>query len=224
MKKILLSLIAAGLMLTSCTTQQYVGGATGAGLGGMFGSSIGGILGGPRGADVGTLLGMVAGGTVGAAATADNNTTTRTTQRTTHSSAYAGIDDYSSYGSYSRATSTNWSGLEVTSVQFVDANGDRCLGSGEHASVVMDIYNRSGATLYNIAPHITCDNKRINLSPTAIVSRLDDGQGFRYTLEVVAGNMKDGVATFSVAFGNERNAPVVKTFRLRTLSTRAYQR
>jgi hypothetical protein len=203
MKKILLSLIAAGLMLTSCTTQQYAGGATGAGLGGMFGSSIGGILGGPRGSDV---------------------TTTRTTQRTTHSSAYAGIDDYSSYGSYSRATSTNWSGLEVTSVQFVDANGDRCLGSGEHASVVMDIYNRSGATLYNIAPHITCDNKRINLSPTAIVSRLDDGQGFRYTLEVVAGNMKDGVATFSVAFGNERNAPVVKTFRLRTLSTRAYQR
>ncbi len=216
MKKTIILLLAATLMMTGCTSSRFSGVATGAGLGGMFGSSIGGLVGGYRGHDVGRVVGMVAGGMVGAAATAE-----RSQQKDNASPDYY-YDDGVSYGhnNYPRPnyqSASPWENLEVTEVHYMDSNGNRSLNSGERALIVMEIYNRGNYTLYDIAPQISCDQRRIVISPTAIGSALEPGRGFRYRAEVIASKrLKSGLATFSVAFGNKGNRVTAKTFRIRT--------
>lgn len=67
MKKNIVILVVAVLMLASCGTYTGAGAGQGAYWGGILGSCIGGISGGPRGHDVGTLIGMAGGAIVGAA-------------------------------------------------------------------------------------------------------------------------------------------------------------
>lgn len=74
MKKNLVILVSATMLLASCGTYAGAGAGQGAWFGGLIGSCIGGITGGPRGHDVGTLLGMAGGAIAGAAigSAADN--------------------------------------------------------------------------------------------------------------------------------------------------------
>lgn len=74
MKKNLLVLSSAILLLTSCGTYAGAGAVTGGSFGSIIGSAIGGIAGGRYGSDVGTLIGMAGGAAVGAAvgSAADN--------------------------------------------------------------------------------------------------------------------------------------------------------
>lgn len=213
--RIFLLILAIGL-LAGCDSRQFMGVATGSSLGGMFGSAIGGIAGGYRGENVGTAIGMIAGGAIGAAATADRpNRATRYDER-----------DRGDDGRYSHhdAPLSSVSGdnymenlLEIKNIRMVDPNRNSILESGERAYVTMEIYNRSGRTLYDIAPIITCDNHRITVSPTAIVSSLDAGRGFRYKIEVVARKrLKEGITTFDIAFGQKRQSEAVGHFRIRT--------
>lgn len=225
MKKIILFVAAAALVLSSCTSSSQFGGVVaGSSLGGMFGSSIGGIFGGPRGHDVGGAIGMLAGGVVGAAATAENNSSSSSSSSSSsYSSSNNSVyyDDYDNYSaprqrSYSSRAS-QWRSLEVSNLRFSDQNDNRALDAGERAVIVMDIYNRGDVTLYDIAPVITCDNRRINISPSAMVSQLEPGQGFRYTAEIVARQrVKAGTTTFTISFGSGNNAVTAKTFRIRT--------
>lgn len=220
MKKTILTLCVLAVTLSSCSSSQFSGVVAGSSLGGLFGSSIGGLVGGPRGHDAGAVIGMVAGGMAGAAATAprDNSSSSSSSYRSSSSSYDSDDIDYSSYRSTRRpATASRWDCLEVSNIRFSDSNDNRCLDAGERVSIVMDIYNRGSETLYDVAPQVTCDNRRIVISPTAIVSRLEADQGFRYTVEVIAPrNLRSGLATFSVAFGSGKNSHVVKTFRVRT--------
>lgn len=201
------------LLLGSCSYQQYGGTVAGSYLGGMLGSSIGGIAGGWRGHEIGTAVGMVAGGVIGAAATAD-----RSERQSTKDYGY----DEMSYGRRPAAetyapANTAWDYLEVTNLHFKDANGNQRLDRREHAVIVMDIYNRGDRTLYNIAPNVTCSNKKVIVSPTAIFSELSSGEGFRYTVEVIApAKWKEDQVVFSVAFGEKKKKVTAKTFRLRT--------
>lgn len=201
------------LLLGSCSYQQYGGTVTGSYLGGMLGSSIGCIAGGWRGHEIGTAVGMVAGGVIGAAATAD-----RSERKSANDYAY----DEMSYSqrppieSYAPAN-TAWDYLEVTNLHFQDANGNQRLDCHEHATIVMDIYNRGDRTLYNIAPNVTCTSKKVIISPTAIFSELPSGQGFRYKVEVIApAKWKEDQVVFNVAFGEKKKKVTAKTFRLRT--------
>ena len=59
MKKNVLMLLAAVLLLTGCDTYTGAGAATGGYFGAIIGSAIGGISDGRRGSDVGTLIGML---------------------------------------------------------------------------------------------------------------------------------------------------------------------
>ncbi len=216
MKRNIFLLLAVALLMTGCTSySQFSGVATGAGLGGMFGSSIGGLVGGYRGHDVGRVVGMVAGGMVGAAATAEHS------QQKDKATPEYYYDDGVSYGhnSYSSPhyqSASPWENLEVSEVHYMDGNGNRSLNSNERSVIEMKIYNRGNYTLYDIAPQITCDQRRIVISPTAIVSALEPGRGFRYRAEVIAPKrVKDGLVTFSVSFGNKKNQVTAKTFRIR---------
>lgn len=220
MRKLGLLFIAGCLILSSCSYQQFGAAATGSSLGGMFGSSIGGLMSGYRGHNIGTVAGMTAGAAIGIAATSKQN---KPAQKAPEPEYY---DEYENYESYeprtskkqrSRSGHNELSALSIERIHFADENNNHYLEPNEHASLVMAIYNRGNHTLYNIAPQITCNNKRICISPTAIVSELAPGQGFRYRAEVVAsGKLKEGETVFEIGFENGEEKITKKTFQIRT--------
>ena len=67
MKKGLIILIGAALLVSSCGSYEATGAYTGSQFGNMLGSAIGGIAGGWRGHEIGSLIGTVGGAAAGAA-------------------------------------------------------------------------------------------------------------------------------------------------------------
>ena len=67
MKKNVILLVSAAMLLSSCGTYTASGAYTGSSLGSILGSAIGGISGGPRGSDIGTIVGMAGGAIIGGA-------------------------------------------------------------------------------------------------------------------------------------------------------------
>ena len=220
MRKLGLLLIASCLLLSSCSYQQFGAAATGCSLGGMFGSSIGGLMGGYRGHNIGTVAGMTAGAAIGIAATSNHDKPAKKAQEPDYYDEYESYEDYQPQPSKKHRSSSGYNALGALSIErihFADENNNQYLEPNEHASLVMAIYNRGNETLYNIAPQISCDNKRIRISPTAIVSELAPGQGFRYRAEVIASNkLKEGETIFKVGFENGKDQITKRTFRIRT--------
>lgn len=218
--------ISLSILLSSCSYQQFGAVATGSSLGGMFGSSIGGLMGGPRGSDKGTLAGMVIGGVVGAAATAprDNNA-----GKTEKSAYYDDVDVYNrrnngdvQYGTYNSPTyqspaaaTSDLEYIEVANLHFLDSNNNQRLDRNEEAFIVMDIYNRGDRTLYNLAPRISCDSKRVMISPAASIGSLSPGQGVRYKAAVKrTRRASGGYLLFSIGFGTGKQAVTAKQFKI----------
>lgn len=67
MKKVLISLIGAAMLMSSCGNYEAAGMYTGSAFGDMIGSAVGGIAGGWRGHEIGSLIGTVGGAVAGAA-------------------------------------------------------------------------------------------------------------------------------------------------------------
>ena len=67
MKKVIMTVACASLLLSGCTTYTGVGAYQGSGIGAILGSAIGGLTGGPRGSDWGQIVGLAGGAAVGAA-------------------------------------------------------------------------------------------------------------------------------------------------------------
>ncbi len=207
------ALILAMLMLSSSCTNlnEMYGVATGSSIGGMFGSAIGGLMGGPRGSDTGTLIGMVAGGVIGASAAnrSENNDNNTYYERNYNDEvAY----DYTPQRQYSNNTYSN---IVVRNVTFNDENGNHCLDSRERAYIILDIYNNGRSDAYEVAPVISCDNRHVIISPTAIISSLPSGRGARYKAAVMSrGKLKNGMANFRVSF--DGNYSVARTFSIQT--------
>lgn len=211
--------VALLLLASGCTTAHMTGAFAGGSLGAIFGSSIGGLIGGPRGADAGRAIGLLTGTAVGTAA-ADAATSKRRpdTSRPAPDKACERYDDIA-YDSYpSPVPPTNrWGYIEVTNVTFADADGNHVLNAGEHAYVSFEIYNRGDRTLHDVAPVIACDNRRIRISPTAIISALPPGRGTRYRAAVLADRrLRTGEVRFTVSFGTDAARVVAKRFSLHT--------
>lgn len=237
------------LVMSSCTSYDSWNRTTsGMTLGAMFGSTVGGLLGGYRGSDIGTLVGGAAGAAIGAASAQKNEQqraeayeqryNTRqdyydNSRRDYRDEARSRYDDErrSNYGNgtvdYGRYDSrsddfASYNGVEVSHLTFSDYNGDRSLQPGERAQISFELRNNTGRTLYNIAPMLTSDYKRINISPTAIIGELPAGRSVRYQAEVVArSNARDRVVAFQIALpdGNGRPHPV-KTFNIELIRRR----
>lgn len=235
MKKTMILLTAAVLFLNGCGSYNEMNGVMGgSSLGGIFGSAVGGIIGGRRGADIGTVVGMIGGAVAGSQVA--KGTTRKQQERTEdrNRSAYpdrrqAPADEYGynadgeplEYGRYEEKTFSSqparYQALEVDEVRFSDANDNRTLDAGEKAYLEMNIYNRSNDTLYNVAPRIVSDNKRILISPTAIIAKLGPGNGVHYRAAVIGDQrLKTGTARFSVLFGDSRAPFEAKHFNIRT--------
>lgn len=67
MRKGIIYLVGASLLLSGCGTYTGSGALTGGYFGSILGSAIGGIADGPRGSDLGTIVGMAGGAAIGAA-------------------------------------------------------------------------------------------------------------------------------------------------------------
>ena len=236
MRKHLVLFLALLLCLGSCTTgREWNRGVTGAYVGSMFGSIIGDIMGGYHGSNVGALVGGIAGAVTGVASAkvqqereGNNYPNRNRTDGYGYGNGYTdgGFDNSIGYGSgsdYDYTPPTNPADyLEVRDIVFTDGNGNRVLEPEETAYISLDIYNRSGRSIYNVAPVVTCDNERISISPTATVSCIRSGQGVRYRCVVRAKKrLRDGVTTFYVGFGQQGyTTDPSRNFRIRTSGRR----
>lgn len=210
MKKLPIFLFAALLCITSCTTYQQAStfnrSMAGAYFGSMFGSLIGDAVGGHHGSHVGAAIGSITGAAIGAAS-AQKQEENRHNNR--HHYDYTYDDDiyYGDARDYSYvAPSSPADYLNIDNIVFADNNGNRVLEGGETAYITFDIRNNSHQPIYNIAPVITCDNRRIKISPTATIARIDAGRAMRYKAVVMAqGNVRSGQAIFNIGFAERGN-------------------
>ena len=215
-------LLVLPFLLSSCVSyDSWNRTTTGMSLGAFFGSTVGGILGGNRGADWGTLIGGATGAAIGAASAAKNEE-----QRARNYDTYNTRDgrygnEQVGYGRYNESSDgyATFNGIELSNLTFSDYNGDRCLQPGERAQITFDLYNNSGSTLYNIAPVVSCDYKRVNVSPTAIIGELPVGREVRYQAEVVVrSNARQRALMFQVALPTSNGRlQVMKSFSIELL-------
>ena len=215
-------LLVLPFFLSSCVSyDSWNRTTTGMSLGAFFGSTVGGIIGGNRGADLGTLIGGATGAAIGAASAAKNEE-----QRARNYDTYNTRDgrygnEQVGYGRYNEGSDgyATFNGIELSNLTFSDYNGDRCLQPGERAQITFDLYNNSGSTLYNIAPVVSCDYKRVNVSPTAIIGELPSGRSVRYQAEVVArNNARQRELMFQVALPSSNGRlQVMKSFSIELL-------
>ena len=217
-------LLVLPFLLSSCVSyDSWNRTTTGMSLGAFFGSTIGGILGGNRGADLGTLIGGATGAAIGAASAAKNEE-----QRGRNYDTYNNVprdgrygNEQVVYGRYNEGSDgyATFNGIELSNLTFSDYNGDRCLQPGERAQITFDLYNNSGSTLYNIAPVVSCDYKRVNVSPTAIIGELPVGRAVRYQAEVVVrSNARQRELMFQVALPTSNGRlQVMKSFSIELL-------
>ena len=179
MKKSLVILVSAMVLLSSCGTYTADGAVTGGWFGSMIGSAIGGISGGPRGSDIGSLIGMAGGAMVGAAIgqAADNAEQQKyedykaARQRTKQPAASERqTDDYG----YS-----NESGYDAN-----NGGDDRLYGFGEDFSTVEDV----NATTLEVRSNLEIRNIRLlDASRDGVLTR---GEEARVTFEVYNNSMK----------------------------------
>ena len=232
-KNLALALMIPFLMSSCVSYDSWNRTTTGMSLGAFFGSTVGGILGGYRGSDIGTLVGGAAGAAIGAA-TAEKNAQQREQvyDQRYGSQRYDGYrtqdgrygNEQVGYGRYNNGSDVyaSFNGIEISNLTFSDYNGDRALQPGERAQISFDLYNNSGRTLYNIAPVVSCDYKRVNVSPTAIIGELPAGRAMRYQAAVVARNhARDRELVFQIALPDPQGRLYpVKTFSIELLKRR----
>ena len=218
MKKTTILLLAIGLTMGSCTSgEQFHGVMAGGMLGGVFGSSIGGLLEGPRGSHAGNIVGTVIGGAVGAAATAP-----KTQRKGSSRNDDDGIDSYNrrsktQSASEARSIKQEYSDLQIENLRFIDDNNNRIIDAGESCKIEFEIHNKGNATIHNIAPVITANDKNIIISPTAIVTSIAPGRGVRYAAEVYGRpKLRTGEADFRLGFAKGDLIYTVRTFQIST--------
>lgn len=235
MRKHLTLMVALLFAISSCTTNtEWHRGVTGAYVGSVFGSIIGDIVGGYHGSNVGALVGGVAGAAAGvASAKAQQERHGNTGGNRGDDYGYDYGNGYSDYGydnsinygnggDYDYAPPTNPADyLEIRNIVFTDDNDNRYLEPEETAYISLDIYNRSGRPIYNVAPIVTCDNERIRISSTATISCIRSGQGIRYRCVVNAKRkLRSGVTTFRIGFAQKGyTTDPSKSFKIRTSGT-----
>ena len=209
MKKIVMMMIGAAVLMSSCDTYQASGAYTGSMFGNMVGSAIGGIAGGWRGHEIGSLVGTVGGAVVGASIgkaaderrerryeeRASRRQQQRYEQRNSRRSDQR-YDQYPSAGQQSQMSySANGQALVVRNAAIYEDNQDGRLTRGEKCTVVFEIANITSDPVYDVYPLVDekTGNKHIHISPNLRVESIAPHQAIRYTASLVSDNgLKDG--------------------------------
>ena len=178
----------------------------------------GGLMDGPRGHDAGNLIGMVVGGTLGAAVTAPKTKKVSKYDERNASSRHKAKRYQDMPDASAQRLQNDYDNLSVENLRFIDRNNNHIIDAGEHGKIQFEVKNNGPKTLYNITPVIgVTDNKRILISPTAIIASLAPGKGVKYTAEVYGKpNLKTGIANFTLGFVKGEYIYTSDTFQLET--------
>lgn len=233
MKKILIAVMAAAVVLSSCSTTES-GAINGASMGSVFGSALGGLLGGYRGHGIGTMVGMVAGGATGAVIGSQREAARReeslerreqdlerreqrrmereqqTMERNRPSTRRQKPARTSDYGQgYSMGMETDEavkSPLTLQNLRFVGQDGNDAINRGEICTLVFELANASGQAVYDVVPYISelAGNEHITISPSTSIETIAHGDAIRYTATLKADTrLKAGTATFRIAVSTD---------------------
>ena len=207
MKKGIIMMVGALLLLSSCGTYTESGATTGGWFGSIIGSAIGGITGGPRGSDIGSLVGMAGGAIVGAAIgqAADKAEQQKYEDyKASRQRRYEGDDrlygigeDFSTVEDVKgpKTQEVRHVPLEIRHARLLDASRDGVLTRGEEARMVFEIYNNSMQPVYRVQPSVAevTGNRHIHISDNIMVESIPAGKGIRYTASIKADNrLRDG--------------------------------
>ena len=150
MKRLVMSVATAALLLSSCGGAQGTGMYIGANMGGMLGSAVGGLFGGMNGSNIGTIIGVAGGAAAGGAIA--KNKADRAQQRPFDSS-YEGVD-----GLYS-----NFNGSDVA------LSSDNSLSS----NLVNASYSNNDDRIYPFGSAQTAQPQDYNTTQTVTVGQLE---------------------------------------------------
>jgi len=150
MKRLVMSVATAALLLSSCGGAQGTGMFVGANMGGMLGSAVGGLFGGMNGSNIGTIIGVAGGAAAGGAIA--KNKAERAQQRPFDSS-YEGVD-----GLYS-----NFNGSDVA------LSSDNSLSS----NLVNASYSNNDDRIYPFGSAQTAQPQDYNTTQTVNVGQLE---------------------------------------------------
>jgi len=150
MKRLVMSVATAALLLSSCGGAQGTGMYIGANMGGMLGSAVGGLFGGMNGSNIGTIIGVAGGAAAGSAIA--KNKAERAQQRPFDSS-YEGVD-----GLYS-----NFNGSDVA------LSSDNSLSS----NLVNASYSNNDDRIYPFGSTQTAQPQDYNTTQTVTVGQLE---------------------------------------------------
>ena len=208
MKKAMMTVLGAALLLSSCGSYTATGAYTGSQFGNVIGSAVGGINGGWRGHEVGSIVGTVGGAVAGAAIGSAversqqrkyENRQQQTSQRTStkaskvrRGSSY----DQSGYDPQGRGDDRiDFMGqgyastpLQIRNIQILEDHRDGVLTRGEELTVIFEVKNNRDYPVRDIHPLIeeATGNKHIHISKGLRIDRIDGHQGVRYTARVMA--------------------------------------
>ena len=205
MKKVILTLATATMVLTSCGTMGF-GTSMGAMVGGTLGSIAGDMAGGRRGSSLGGLIGSVAGMAVGAAID-EQQAKERMEEATRSTSRVAQIDNAMAY-------------IELDNFIYSDSNYNDTIEAGENCQITFDVENTGNRTVTNITPilELIVENKGIKIGNPTQISKLTANSKVTYSIPVNGtSHLKDGEAEFrAYVVDSKGNASDSREFTLPT--------
>ena len=235
MKKVLFTLIAACLLMSSCGSYESTGAYTGAQFGNVLGSAIGGLTGGWRGHEIGSIIGTVGGAAAGAAigAAADRKQEQKYQQRVNsrmpkqqqtpqYDADDSGFDPQMRGDDRISFFSDNASdALIVRNASIVEEVPDQRITRGERCKVVFEITNISDHPVYDVIPLVQerTGNKHIHISPSTRVESIAPHSTIRYTASLFADNrLREGQAkvVVQVAQSDRIIDSTTRVFNVRT--------
>ena len=232
MKKMMMILTCALLLMSSCGSYEATGAYTGSQFGHILGSAIGGIAGGWRGHEIGSIIGTVGGAAVGAAVghAADK----AQQQKYEDHMARRGYDPqmrgddritFDTGGSSVpsvRAHSLRGAGsLVIRHAGIYESERDGVLKRGETCQVVFEIANEGDSPVFDVFPLVeeATGNKHIHISPNLRIESIAPHQAIRYTATLGADRgLRNGQieVRIGVAQGNRLIESQTRQFTLTT--------
>lgn len=235
MKKALLILIGATLLMSSCGSNEAAGAYTGGMFGNMLGSAIGGIAGGWRGSDIGAVVGTIGGAAAGAAIGASVDRAEHRTYEEQRERVQNGINtridnrrDQSGFDPQMRGDDRiSFMGgmaeepLTIHNAGIYETQRDGILVRGETCKVIFEIRNHSNRPVLDVFPLVeeVTGNKHVHISPNMRIESIAPHQAVRYTATLMAdrGLRKGQVKVrIGVAHGDKLVESEVRQFTLAT--------
>ena len=186
MKKVILTLTTAAMLLTSCGTMGF-GTSMGAMVGGTLGSIAGDMAVGRHGSSLGGLIGSVAGMAVGSAIE-EQQMRNRMEQAANNAPIVIQVEqeDQMAY-------------IDLNNFIYSDSNNNDTIEAGENCQITFDVENTGDKTITNITPilELVTDSKGIKIGDPTQISRLSAHSKVTYSVPVNGtSRLKDGEVDF----------------------------